>query len=1089
VWSRMRVSLRFMDWPLRVKMAALLVAASLLPLAIAAVLDIRESRRQLLASTAALLAARGDHLVDELDMFHRGYRRSAIRFARLPGVVDYCRAGFTGTGQINRTVRAILAVQPASDSNIRGAAIFDTAGTVRIATEPQLVGVRLSYRRYVREALRGTAAISDIYLGVPQVGSVPTIAYAAPVRGPNRRVAGLFVIWVRAASLWEIARASNELAGPRSFAVLFDHAGIRIAHTYQQDFVFHPGGRLDPATVDSLVSEHRFGGKTRAFLEDIRAFPDQFDRARSASPDQGLFRGFAPVNQQWNYGVGRRMSTVPWTLFYMIPEESLITQMTRLTRDKAVFAGVIILVALLTGTLFAAVILRPIGSLSAATRALAGGDLTARVPGHDSDELGRLGVSFNAMAGQIEAQSTSLRRARDELEVRVVERTAELVQTTKDLEAEVVERTRAEDALRESEQSLATTLNSIGDAVIATDRAGRVIRMNPTAERLTGWPLAEARDRSLMEVFRILNEKTRQSAEDPVARVLREGVVVGLANHTALIARDGSERPIADSGAPIRDAGGEITGVVLVFRDQTDERKMEVTRLKSRELEAQSLRVQEASRLKSQFLANMSHELRTPLNAIIGFSELLHDGAVRPEMPQHQEFLGHILTSGRHLLQLINDVLDLSKVEAGKLEFHPEAVNVSDLIGEVLGILRTTVASKAIRIETHVDPGLTDIVLDAARLKQVLYNYISNALKFTPTGGLVIVRAAAGDTSATFRLEVEDSGIGVAPENIGRLFIEFQQLDSGSARKHPGTGLGLALTKRLVEAQGGAVGVRSTAGTGSTFHAVFPRQAPAGASIPEPRSFEGARAGAPVVLVIEDNERDQATLVQALTEAGYAVDTAATGAQALAKCRAQAFDAITLDLLLPDMSGLEVLRAIRADSRNHDVPVIVVTVVTETGAVAGFAVQDLLAKPLDSAALLAALRRAGVDSERSGVVLVVDDDSDSRELMAATLGQLGYQSHGVPSGSDGLRVAGESPPLAVVLDLLMPEMDGFEFLVRFRRVPRCRRVPVIVWTVKDLTAEEHARLRVTAQGVIAKGREGSTAVVDELRAFLPEPRA
>ena len=521
-----------------------------------------------------------------------------------------------------------------------------------------------------------------------------------------------------------------------------------------------------------------------------------------------------------------------------------------------------------------------------------------------------------------------------------------------------------------------------------------------------------------------------------------------------------------------------------------EERRTEAMRVKSLQLEAQNVQIQEASRLKSEFLANMSHELRTPLNAIIGFSELIHDGKVGPIAPKQQEYLADILTSSRHLLQLINDVLDLSKVEAGKLDFHPEPVDLSRLVGEVLGILRTAIASKAIHVESHVDPSLGDVVLDAARFKQVLYNYVSNALKFTPEGGRVIVRALPEPVSSAFRLEVEDTGIGIAPEDIARLFVEFRQLDAGAAKQHSGTGLGLALTKKLVETQGGTIGVRSTPGRGSVFHAVFPRQPLKGASIVAPHATgaEGAPEEAPALLVIEDDARDQATLVRTLTEAGYKVDVAATGAQALAKCRERAYDAITLDLLLPDMSGLDVLQAIHSDGAHRDVPIIVITVVTEKESVAGFVVHDLLPKPLDSSALLASLSRAGVRPDRAGAVMVVDDDPGSLKLMSATLAQLGYRAHCVGTGDEGVRAARQSPPLAVVLDLMMPGMDGFEFLDRFRQVPLCRRVPVIVWTVKDLTAAEALRLRTSAQGVVAKGRDESSTIMDELQVFLPNPR-
>jgi signal transduction histidine kinase len=230
----------------------------------------------------------------------------------------------------------------------------------------------------------------------------------------------------------------------------------------------------------------------------------------------------------------------------------------------------------------------------------------------------------------------------------------------------------------------------------------------------------------------------------------------------------------------------------------------------------------EASRLKSEFLANMSHELRTPLNAILGYSELILEGVAPAGAPEQREFLESIHTAGQHLLQLINDILDLAKVEAGKIEFRAEVIELAPLFEEAAGVVRSIAAAKSISIGAEVDPGVREVRLDPARLKQILYNFISNALKFTPQGGRIAVRALP-EGASQFRLEVEDTGPGIAPQDIGRLFVEFQQLEAGAAKQHGGTGLGLALTRRLAEAQGGFVGVQSEVGKGSVFHAVLPR--------------------------------------------------------------------------------------------------------------------------------------------------------------------------------------------------------------------------------------------------------------------------
>jgi PAS domain S-box-containing protein len=561
---------RFMDWPLRAKLAALLVVASVIPLGVAAFTDIREARQRLLADTAALLAARGDQLVGQLDTFHRSYQRSVDQVAHLPDVVAFCQARPEDTDRFKSSLRTALDVWPASDANIRGIAILDASGTVKIATEDSLIGKNLSYHSYIREALRGVAVISDIHLAGPEVGDAPTIAYLAPVRGPDRTLIGLAAFWVRATALWDLAKASNELAGPSSFAVLFDHQGIRIAHTYNQDIVFHPGGQLDAATVAALVAEQRFGTQTRALLDDVRTFPEQFDRARAESPDPGLFRGFAPVNQQWNYGVGRRLVTVPWTVFYMIPEASLNVRIAELTWAKTIFAGVIILVALIAGTLCAVVILRPIRSLARATESIAGGDLAARVPAGHADELGQLGSRFNAMAEQIEAQATALQSARDELELRVQERTAALVQTTQDLEVEIADRRRAEEAVRESQRLLRAIVESSDDAIISKTLDGVITSWNPGAERLFGFLAPEAIGKPMLMLI-----PPERAAEEPqiLARIARGENVDHF--ETVRWRKDGSRIHISATISPIRDGHGRIIGASKIARDITERKQAE----------------------------------------------------------------------------------------------------------------------------------------------------------------------------------------------------------------------------------------------------------------------------------------------------------------------------------------------------------------------------------------------------------------------------------------------------------------------------------------------------------------------------------
>ena len=345
------------------------------------------------------------------------------------------------------------------------------------------------------------------------------------------------------------------------------------------------------------------------------------------------------------------------------------------------------------------------------------------------------------------------------------------------------------------------------------DDQRRTLYASPHIESLFGY----TRDELLGQLIEILVPERYRSVHgghrtgyftDPRVRSMGAGLQLhGLR-------KDGTEVPVEISLSPLETEEGVL--VASAIRDITDRRRLEDMR------EEQNRRLQEASRLKSEFLANMSHELRTPLNGIIGFAELMHDGKVGPVSAAHKEYLGDILASSRHLLQLINDILDLAKVESGKMEFRPEPIEIAGLVGEVCDILRALAAQKRIEVRVDVDRGLGIVVSDPAKLKQVLYNYLSNALKFTSEEGRVTIRVR-GESDTGFLIEVEDTGTGIRSEDIGRLFEEFQQLDSRTGKKHAGTGLGLALTKRIVEAQGGRVGVRSTPGQGSVFFAVLPR--------------------------------------------------------------------------------------------------------------------------------------------------------------------------------------------------------------------------------------------------------------------------
>jgi len=651
-------------------------------------------------------------------------------------------------------------------------------------------------------------------------------------------------------------------------------------------------------------------------------------------------------------------------------------------------------------------------------------------------------------------------------------------------QALLIERERARQTAEAEQRAVQSRLQmaldtaEIGDWDIDT-RTGE-IRHSLQHDRCYGYS-QPATDWSAEKFFAAIHPDDRERVRAHVQRTVRERMP--WQDDFRVVWPDGSVHWLTSRGAFLSRPGepGFIVGVVI---DVTARKQAEDLRLQSVRLQAENRQITEANRLKSEFLANMSHELRTPLNAVIGFAEILRSSGAQLSEAKRSEYLNHIAASGRHLLRLINDVLDVSKVESGKFELAPEPLQMQAVVQEVVGVLHPEAARRGVSVSSQVDGAIGEVVLDAARLKQMLYNLLSNAIKFTDRGGRVSVRVLPEGVEQ-LRIEVEDSGIGIAPDDLPRLFRQFQQLNTGAAKSYGGTGLGLVLTRHLAELHGGSVGVRSKPGEGSVFHLILPLRASAGTPVRDAarsQSPGGAPSDAPIVLVVEDDSADQAQLTRILHAAGYQVELAPTGERALQLASQRRYDAVTLDLLLPDRSGLEVLNALRSGGPNREVPVVVITVITETSALAGFAVNDVLSKPIRPDEVKAALQRLdGPDSTPS--VLVVDDDPRALDLMVAMLHTLGIAVRTASSGTQALELIEQQPPDALILDLVMPGLNGFDLLHALRRQPRYKHLPVFVWTSMLLSADEMARLKASAQAVVNKAGGGLDALVEQLRAW------
>jgi len=488
-----------------------------------------------------------------------------------------------------------------------------------------------------------------------------------------------------------------------------------------------------------------------------------------------------------------------------------------------------------------------------------------------------------------------------------------------------------------------------------------------------------------------------------------------------------------------------------------------------------------ATHVKSQFLANMSHELRTPMNAIIGYSEMLMEDAEDLGQQDFVPDLKKIHSAGTHLLALINDILDLSKVEAGKMELYLEDFDVKDVIDGVCATVGPLVSKKGNELVVEVAVDVGEMHSDLTRVRQVLFNLMSNAAKFTEDGSIT-VRAQRDDARETIVFEIADTGIGMSARQMKNLFVPFTQADASTTRQYGGTGLGLSLCKQFCDLLGGSVGVSSELGEGSTFRVELPARSerrPSSEVEPERRSSLPMHEPEGVVLVIDDDPAARELMARSLTRGGYAVMMAASGADGLNIAEEKRPDVVVLDVLLPKQDGWEVLTAFKAHPTLNDVPVVLVTMVDDRSRGYALGATDYLTKPVDWDRLHGALKR---HIHGSAEVLVVDDEASVRDVLRRQLEREGHTVRLATDGAEALAELEASRPDLVVLDLMMPNVDGFEVLEKLRDDETLRELPVIVFTAMDLEAEDRGRLESGVARILTKGGSGRETLLEEVRA-------
>ena len=634
---------------------------------------------------------------------------------------------------------------------------------------------------------------------------------------------------------------------------------------------------------------------------------------------------------------------------------------------------------------------------------------------------------------------------------------------------------RARDAeLYRSERRFRSLVTATAAIVWTTPASGEMCEEQPAWTAFTGQDLEALRGWGWLEMVH---------PDDRAAVAEAWGTAIGTispypAEHR-LLRHDGEWRWMSARAAPVLNDRDELREWVGTYTDVTERRAAEEELARAKEA------AEAANRAKSQFIANMSHELRTPLSAVIGYSEMLEEEV---EEMGHTHLLGDlrkINSNARHLLGLISDVLDLSKIEANRMTVFAEEFDVAELVEGVASTVGSLVQKKGNVLAIEVGEGVGTMHSDQTKLRQCLFNLLGNASKFTEAGQITLRADRSreeGRDWLTFR--VTDSGIGMSPEQVGRLFERFAQADESTTRRFGGTGLGLAITRAFTEMLGGDISVESREGEGSTFVVRLP------ATYHEPEDLDAApEAAAPaeVVLVVDDDAASRDLVSRFLTREGFQVRTTGDGRSGLALARSLKPRVILLDVMMPLMDGWSVLTAIRSDPETRDIPVVMVSFVNEQGLAASLGATDYLTKPVEWDHLRGIMDRYRGRGTKGagGHVLVVDDDADSRERLSTMLTRHGWMVSGAGNGAEGLRAVEAAVPALILLDLMMPEMDGFGFLEALRARPEWQAVPVVVVTAKDLDRDDRARLEGHVDRVIAKGSVSLRTLADELRTIVP----
>lgn len=923
----------------------------------------------------------------------------------------------------------------------------ETNAMIRVDRQswPQAVPVGYDYHDPKREWYNGAKSTGEPYISEPFFDAgrskINLVSVSKPVydeRGGLIGVAGADI---------PLERMRTIVADIRLPSAAKPESGNVRREDREYGFLVSRAGRLIAHPNESLA--------TAAGSEDQSAAIPEDGRHVIAKPS-----GFATVHIG---GVARRVywATAPmtgWKIALNVPEAFILLPVRVLAIRVTLIGALAFVLMILTVNMMARRLAQPVKKLTAAAANVEANDYNPAelddIAAHPG-ELGQLARGFQRMVSEVDARQKRLKEA--------------------------------EEALRQSEQHFRSLIEHASDMITILDKTGVVLYESPSIQSVLGYSPEELFGRRFVEYIHPQDMAMFVAA---LAASPAKGETAAPIEFRFLHKK--GEWRILESITTNLLEDPTVNGIIVNSRDITE-------RKRAMDLERDKEAADAANQAKSQFLANMSHELRTPLNAIIGYSEMLKEEAEDLGHDAYLPDLTKIHGAGKHLLELINAVLDISKIEAGKMDLYLETFSVKKMVDDVASIVHPLVIKNSNQFQIVGPDDMGAMHADLTKVRQSLFNLLSNACKFTDRGKITLeVKREGAGAAEKIIFRVIDTGIGMTPDQMEKLFAAFTQADASMTRRFGGTGLGLVISRQFCRMMGGDITVDSELGRGAIFTVtlpavvVDPKEEPAPEQEAPEASYPQPPPGASVVLIIDDDTRVHDMLRRSLAKEGFRVEVASSGEEGLRMARQLHPDAITLDVMMPGMDGWAVLSSLKADPQIADIPVVMLTIVDNQNMGYSLGAAEYLTKPIDRDRLTSILKKyAGEVHVRSA--LVVDDEADTRDILRRQLESDGWSVVSASNGRQALEMLSARPPALILLDLIMPEMDGFQFVEELRKRPEWREIPVVVVTSKDLTSEERLRLNRQVEMVLQKGsysceellRETGRLVANRIRKQAP----